>query len=78
MERQEAISAPRLQSRVGWRELVLIDEVVDEGAVGRTAADAPDIDGQIFIDGETELQVGEFVEVEIEEADEHDLWGHLV
>ena len=75
MELQEHISADRLQAKVGRRETVLIDEVVAEGAVGRSRADAPDIDGQVFIDGATHLQVGEFVEVEIEEADEHDLWG---
>jgi ribosomal protein S12 methylthiotransferase len=74
---QEQISADRLQTKVGRRETVLIDEVVEEGAVGRTRADAPEIDGQIFIDGATHLQVGEFVDVEIEEADEHDLWGHI-
>ena len=77
MELQEQISADRLQAKVGRREQVLIDEVVEEGAVGRSRADAPEIDGQVFIDGATHLQVGEFIEVEIEEADEHDLWGHI-
>ncbi len=77
MELQEQISADRLQAKVGRREQVLIDEVVEEGAVGRSRADAPEIDGQVFIDGATHLPVGEFVEVEIEEADEHDLWGHI-
>ena len=78
MELQEQISADRLQAKVGRRELVLIDEVVEEGAVGRSRADAPEIDGQVYIDGATHLQTGEIVEVEIEEADEHDMWGHLV
>ena len=78
MELQEQISADRLQAKVGRRETILIDEVVEEGAVGRSRADAPEIDGQVFIDGATHLLVGEFVEVEIEEADEHDLWGHLL
>ncbi len=78
MELQEQISADRLQAKVGRRETILIDEVVEEGAVGRSRADAPEIDGQVFIDGATHLQVGEFVEVEIEEADEHDMWGHLL
>jgi len=78
MALQAQISEDRLQARVGRRETVLIDEVVEEGAVGRSRADAPEIDGQVFIDGATHLQVGEFVEVEIEEADEHDLWAHLV
>jgi len=78
MELQAQISEDRLQAKVGRRETVLIDEVVEEGAVGRSRADAPEIDGQVFIDGATHLQVGEFVEVEIEEADEHDLWAHIV
>ncbi|MEQ1557401.1 MAG: 30S ribosomal protein S12 methylthiotransferase RimO [Methyloglobulus sp.] len=78
MERQSEISANRLQQRIGNIETVLIDEVVEEGAVARSQSDAPEIDGQVFIDGATHLKVGDFVEVEIEEADEHDLWGHLI
>jgi ribosomal protein S12 methylthiotransferase len=78
MDRQSEISAARLQDRIGNIETVLIDEVVEEGAVGRTYSDAPEIDGLVFIDGATHLSVGEFVEVQIEEADEHDLWAHLV
>ena len=77
MAHQAEISAARLQQRVGSIETVLIDEVVEEGAVARSKADAPEIDGQVFIDGATHLKVGDFVEVEIEEADEYDLWGHL-
>ncbi len=67
-----------MQKRVGRIDTVLVDEVVEEGAVARSKADAPEIDGQVFIDGATHLRVGDFVEVEIEEADEYDLWGHLV
>jgi ribosomal protein S12 methylthiotransferase len=78
MQHQAAISADRLQRRVGRIETVLIDEVVEEGAVARSKSDAPEIDGQVFIDGATHLQVGQFVEVQIEEADEYDLWAHLV
>lgn len=78
MEHQALISAERLQRRVGRVETVLIDEVVEEGAVARSKSDAPEIDGQVFIDGATHLQVGEFVDVEIEEADEYDLWGRLI
>ena len=77
MERQARISAARLEARIGRRETVLVDEVVEEGAVARSRADAPEIDGQVFIDGATHLQVGQFVDVIIEEADEHDLWAHL-
>ena len=77
MEFQSQISADRLQARVGRHEQVLIDEVVEEGAVARSRADAPEIDGQVFIDGATHLKVGELVDVVIEEADEHDMWAHL-
>lgn len=78
MAHQEEISAQRLQQRIGRIETVLIDEVVAEGAVARSKADAPEIDGLVFIDGATHLKVGDFAEVVIEEADEHDLWAHLV
>ncbi len=78
MEHQAGISAARLQRRVGRIETVIIDEVAEEGAVARSQGDAPEIDGQVFIDGATHLQVGQLVQVEIEEADEYDLWGRLV
>lgn len=77
MEVQERISAARLQARVGRTETMLVDEVVEEGAVARSRADAPDIDGQVFIDGATHLKVGEFVDATFEDADEHDLWARL-
>jgi len=77
MEFQSRISADRLGSRVGRREQVLVDEVVEEGAVARSRADAPEIDGQVFIDGATHLKVGDRVDVVIEEVDEHDMWAHL-
>jgi ribosomal protein S12 methylthiotransferase len=78
MAHQAEISADRLQRRIGRIETVLIDEVVEEGAVARSKADAPEIDGQVFIDGATHLKVGEFVQVEIEDADDYDMWGKLV
>jgi len=78
MAHQAVISAERLQRRVGKIETVLVDEVVEEGAVARSKADAPEIDGQVFIDGATHLKVGDFVDVKLEEADEYDLWGHLL
>lgn len=78
METQQRISAARLQAKVGQKVSVIIDEVVEEGAVGRTTADAPEIDGNIFLDGQTQLSQGQIVEAIVEEADEYDLWGHLV
>lgn len=54
---------------------VLIDEVDEEGAIGRTYADAPEIDGLVYLNGETNLKPGELVNVVIEHADEYDLWA---
>jgi ribosomal protein S12 methylthiotransferase len=78
MAHQAEISAARLQQRIGRIETVLVDEVVEEGAVARSMADAPEIDGQVYIDGATHLKVGDLVQVEMEEADDYDLWGRLV
>jgi ribosomal protein S12 methylthiotransferase len=78
MEVQSRISAERLQARIGSRETVLVDEVVEEGAVARSRADAPEIDGQVFIDGATHLEVGQLVDVIVEDADEHDMWAGLL
>ena len=78
MATQQTISEARLQAKIGTITEVLIDEVVEEGAVGRTRADAPDIDGQIFLDDATHLKVGDFVKAKIIDADEYDLWGEIV
>ncbi len=77
MEKQAEISAARLQRKVGSTQWVIVDEVTPEGAVARTQGDAPEIDGNVFIDGAVHLQPGQIVQVEIEEADAYDLWGHL-
>ncbi|SFB88891.1 SSU ribosomal protein S12P methylthiotransferase [Marinospirillum celere] len=78
MEKQAQISAAKQQQKIGKRLEVLIDEVGDDGAAARTQADAPEIDGQLFLLGETGLQPGQRVQVEVTEADEHDLWGRLL
>lgn len=78
MEVQARVSAQRLQAKVGTIQKVLVDEVTPEGAVARSQADAPEIDGCVFIDGATHLKPGDFVSVQIEEADEYDMWGHIV
>ncbi|MBT4348587.1 MAG: 30S ribosomal protein S12 methylthiotransferase RimO [Methylococcales bacterium] len=78
MAHQAEISRAKMSNRIGTIEQVLVDEVVAEGAVARSRFDAPEIDGQVFIDGATHLQVGDWVKVEIEDADEHDLWGKLI
>ena len=74
---QEEISAAKLAKKVGKTVTVLIDDVDEDGSVGRTAADAPEIDGLVYLDGE-QLEVGEFVTVKITDSDEHDLWGEVV
>jgi ribosomal protein S12 methylthiotransferase len=78
MEAQQAISTARLEAKIGKTVEVIIDEVVEEGAVGRTTADAPEIDGQIFLDDQTHLKPGDIVQAVVEDADEYDLWGRLV
>jgi len=78
MAHQQAISASRLQQKIGREIDVLIDEVSDEGIVGRTSADAPEIDGCIYVDTEHTLKPGDIVKVRVTEADEYDLWGETV
>jgi len=78
MERQASISAERLRAQVGTRQVVLLDEVGEITALGRTARDAPDIDGVVRIDVDNyDITPGEFIEVDIVGADEHDLIGRI-
>mgnify|MGYP003111814773 FL=1 len=78
MEKQAEISAARLQAKIGQTIDVLIDEVDEEGAIGRSKADAPEIDGMVYLNDETDLVPGQIVQAAVEHADEHDLWGRLV
>ncbi len=82
MQLQEAISFKRLQEKIGSTVRVLVDETVRGGAVGRSSADAPEIDGVVYVKKpkgtRRKLMPGEFVDVVLEEADAHDLWGRLV
>jgi ribosomal protein S12 methylthiotransferase len=78
MELQEAISADKLQEKVGRTMIVLVDEVVEDGAYARSSADAPEIDGMVLIENGTDLESGDFVEVTITAAGEHDLFATLV
>ncbi|CAM2145387.1 ribosomal protein S12 methylthiotransferase RimO [Pararobbsia alpina] len=79
MEVAEAVSAERNKRKVGRTIKVLVDEVNAEGGVGRSAADAPEIDGVVYIDPPSKpskrYKAGEFVSVKITGADGHDLWG---
>ncbi len=79
MKAQEKISKARLKAKIGSTQQVLVDEVGPSVAVGRSRADAPEIDGKVYIaTGEKKLKPGQFVEVAIETVDAHDLHGRLV
>lgn len=80
MQVQERISAAKLQKKIGTMQTVLVDEVnpQEDGsflAIGRTKADAPEIDGVVYLDDAEGLTPGDFVEVQIYDADGHDLYG---
>ncbi|WP_300058563.1 30S ribosomal protein S12 methylthiotransferase RimO [uncultured Roseobacter sp.] len=79
MAKAQAISEDKLAQKVGSRQEVIIDDIDEDGiATCRTKADAPEIDGNLFIDEGTEgLTVGDIVTVEVDEAGEYDLWGRL-
>lgn len=78
MELQQQVSIRKLARRVGKEMMVLIDEVDEEGATGRSFADAPEIDGLVYLNGETSLKPGDMVKVRIDESDEYDLWASLI
>jgi ribosomal protein S12 methylthiotransferase len=75
MEKTAAISAAKLQAKIGRTLDVIIDAVDEEGATGRSQADAPEIDGEVFLRDAGHLTVGDIVPVTIEDADDHDLYG---
>ncbi|MGJ8612092.1 MAG: 30S ribosomal protein S12 methylthiotransferase RimO [Octadecabacter sp.] len=80
MEKAQAISEAKLAAKVGQHMDVIIDDIDEDGiATCRTKSDAPEIDGNLFIDENTEnLKVGEIVKVEVDEASDYDLWGRVV
>ena len=75
MALQQDISAARLQAKVGKTIEILIDSVDEQGAIGRSSADAPEIDGKVYLEGITDLKPGDLVEAEVTDADEYDLWA---
>jgi ribosomal protein S12 methylthiotransferase len=79
MEKAQAISEAKLAAKVGRHLQVIVDEVDADGATCRTMADAPEIDGNLFIDEDfASLTPGDIVTIEVEEAGEYDLWGRLI
>ena len=79
MEKAQAISEAKLAAKVGKRLDVIVDEIDEDAATCRTKSDAPEIDGNLFIDEDFQnLKVGDIVTVEVEEAGEYDLWGRQI
>ena len=79
METQSQISHDKLADKVGQPMRVIVDSIDNKGAIARGAADAPEVDGLVFIDDMTEgLSPGDFVDVKIIDHNEHDLWAELL
>ena len=78
MELQEDISTQRLEQKIGREIVVLVEEVDEEGAVARSQADAPEIDGLVHIPNGEHLEVSEFARVRITDCDVHDLYAEVV
>jgi ribosomal protein S12 methylthiotransferase len=77
MARQQKISARRLKRKIGTRQQVIVDEVGPTVAKGRSQADAPEIDGAVYLSSRRPLRVGEIVTAKIERSDEYDLHGSV-
>ncbi|WP_442903310.1 30S ribosomal protein S12 methylthiotransferase RimO [Gilliamella sp. Occ3-1] len=75
MQLQQKISTQKLQAKIGKTLAVIVDEIDEEGAIGRSMADAPEIDGVVYLNEENQINVGDIVQVNIEHSDEYDLWG---
>jgi len=77
MEVQQGISAERLKRKIGKTIEVLIDEVTQEGIIGRSHADAPEIDGLVHVESKGRVLPGTIVKVKIDDSDEYDLFGKV-
>ena len=78
MELQEDISAELLAAKIGREIDVLVDEVDDDGTIARSTADAPEIDGLVFVNDYFDAEPGDFLRVRVIDADEHDLYAEVV
>ena len=79
MMKAQDISEKKLKKKIGTIQDVIIDELDEEGAICRTKGDAPQIDGNLFIDkGFENLKQGQIVNVKVDEANEYDLWGKVI
>jgi ribosomal protein S12 methylthiotransferase len=77
MAAQQEVSRSLMAAKVGRTIDVMIDEVDDEGAIGRSKWDAPEIDGSVFLNGATDLKPGDIVRARVTHADEYDLWAEV-
>lgn len=77
MDVQADISAERLAAKIGQHIRVIVDEVDEDGLVARSAADAPEIDGQVFVNGFYDAAPGDFLDVQVVDAGEHDLYAEI-
>jgi ribosomal protein S12 methylthiotransferase len=77
MAAQQAVSAQVTAARIGKTIDVIIDEVDEEGAVGRSTWDAPEIDGSVFLNGATGVKPGDIVQARVTHADAYDVWGEV-
>lgn len=77
MAHQQAISQTRLQQRIGQTIEVLIDEIDEEGAIGRSPGDAPEIDGNVYLE-DFDLKPGDLIKAQITDATEYDLWAERI
>jgi len=74
---QQEISTKKLKAKIGQVIEVLVDEASAEKIVARSAADAPEIDGNVFIQPDSDVEAGDFIQVKIDDADEYDLYGSI-
>ena len=77
MDVQADISAERLAAKIGQHIRVIVDEVDEDGLIARSAADAPEIDGQVFVNGFYDAAPGDFLDVQVVDASEHDLYAEI-
>ena len=79
MQKAQQISEAKLAKKLGKELQVIVDEVDEEAATCRTMSDAPEIDGNLFIDSDFEdLTIGDIITVKVDEAGAYDLWGQRV
>jgi ribosomal protein S12 methylthiotransferase len=78
MAAQQEVSAVLSEARIGKTIDVIIDEVDEEGAIGRSMWDAPEIDGSVFLNGATGVGAGDVVQARVMHADAYDVWGEVI